>query len=156
MKKKPWSGRFRTPMAESAEIFSSSIKYDVRLYKHDIVQNIAYAGALLKAKVLSSQECNKIIKALEEILKGIEKGSLKLKPELEDIHMNIESALIDKIGDIGKKLHAGRSRNDQVATDARLMVKYETTEIIFMIKKLQAVIVNLADENLKVIMPGYT
>lgn len=156
MKKKPWSGRFRTPMAESAEIFSSSIKYDVRLYKHDIVQNIAYAGALLKAKVLNSQECNKIIKALEEILKGIEKGSLKLKPELEDIHMNIESALIDKIGDIGKKLHAGRSRNDQVATDARLMVKYETTEIIFMIKKLQAVIVNLADENLKVIMPGYT
>ncbi|OGC12137.1 argininosuccinate lyase [candidate division WOR-1 bacterium RIFOXYA12_FULL_52_29] len=156
MKKKPWSGRFRAPMAETAELFSSSINYDVRLYKHDIVQNIAYAGALLKAKVLTAQECAKIIKALEEILKGIEKGTLKLKPELEDIHMNIEAALIDKVGDIGKKLHSGRSRNDQVATDARLLVKYETTEIIFLIKKLQTVILNLADEHLKVIMPGYT
>lgn len=156
MKKKPWSGRFRDTLAKTAEDFSSSIHFDSRLYKQDIVQNIAYAEALLKAKVLTPPECKKIIKALEEILKEIERGSLKMKPELEDVHMNIESALIDKVGDIGKKLHSGRSRNDQVATDTRLFVKYETTEIILLIKKLQGVLLEQADNNEKVIMPGYT
>ena len=154
--KKPWAGRFREPLAKSAEEFSSSIHFDFRLFKQDIVQNIAYARSLFKARVLSGLECKKIIKALEEILKEFKAGKIKLKPELEDVHMNIETILIDKVGDMGKKLHSGRSRNDQVATDMRMYLKYETTEIIGLIKKLQTTIVNLAEENLKVIVPGYT
>ena len=156
MEKKPWSGRFRHAMAKTAEEFTSSIHYDVRLFKQDIVQSIAYARSLLKARVLSAEECKKIIRALEGIMKRIEDGKIKLKPELEDIHMNIEALLIEEVGDIGKKLHSGRSRNDQVATDLRMYIKYEVTEIVLLIKKLQETLLNLAESNIKVIMPGYT
>jgi len=155
-KTKPWSGRFREPLAKSAEEFTSSVHFDVRLFKQDIVQSIAYARALNKAQVLTGVECKKVVAALEEILKEFEAGKIKLKPELEDVHMNIEALLIEKIGELGKKLHAGRSRNDQVVTDLRMYAKYEATEIILMIKKLQEVLVDLAERNLKVIMPGYT
>jgi len=155
-KTKPWSGRFREPLAKLAEEFTSSVHFDVRLFKQDIVQSIAYARALNKAQVLTGVECKKIIATLEEILKEFEAGKIKLKPELEDVHMNIETLLIEKIGELGKKLHAGRSRNDQVVTDLRMYAKYEATEIILMIKKLQGVLVDLAEINLKVIMPGYT
>lgn len=154
--KKAWSGRFQHAMAKSAEAFSSSVHYDVRLYKQDIVQSIAYARSLLKARVLTTAECKKIIKALEVILKGMGAGKIKLKPELEDVHMNIEALLIEKVGDVGKKLHSGRSRNDQVVTDLRMYVKYEVTELIFLIKSLQNVLLDLAEANIKVIMPGYT
>jgi len=155
-KAKAWSGRFREPMAKSAEEFTSSTKFDVRLYKQDIVQSIAYARALFKTHVLSGIECKKIIRALEEIMKEIGSGRLKLRPELEDVHMNIETFLIEKIGEMGKKLHAGRSRNDQVATDVRMYVKYEVTEAVMLIKKLQGVVLDMAEQNIKVIMPGYT
>ncbi|MEE8637812.1 MAG: argininosuccinate lyase [Candidatus Margulisiibacteriota bacterium] len=154
--KKPWSGRFRESLAKSAEEFSSSVHYDVRLYKQDIIQSIAYARALFQVRLLTGKECKRIIKALEVILKGIGAGKIKLKPELEDLHMNIESLLIEKVGDMGKKLHSGRSRNDQVATDLRMYIKYEVTEIIFLIKKMQEALLDLAEVNLKVIMPGYT
>jgi argininosuccinate lyase len=154
--KKAWGGRFREPLAKSAEQFSSSVKYDSRLFKQDVVQSIAYARALIKAKVLSVAESKKIIKALEEIMRGIEGGRIELKSEFEDIHMNIESLLIEKIGDVGKKLHAGRSRNDQVVTDARMYAKYEVTEIVMLIKKLQSVLLDLAEKHIKVIVPGYT
>jgi argininosuccinate lyase len=154
--KKPWAGRFRQAMARTAEAFTSSIRYDVRLFKQDIVQSMAYARSLLKARVLTADECKKIVRALEGIMKRIEKGRVKLKPELEDIHMNIEALLIEEVGDIGKKLHSGRSRNDQVATDLRMYVKYEVTEIVFLIQKLQETLITLAESNIKVIMPGYT
>ena len=154
--KKPWAGRFRAPLAKSAEEFSSSVHYDVKLYKQDIVQSIAYARALFQVRVLTGVECKKIIKALEAILKGIGSGKIKLKPELEDIHMNIEALLIEKVKDVGKKLHSGRSRNDQVATDLRMYIKFEVTEVVLLVKKLQAALLDLAEANLKVIMPGYT
>ncbi|MDD5594328.1 MAG: argininosuccinate lyase [Candidatus Margulisbacteria bacterium] len=154
--KKAWGGRFREPLAKSAEEFSSSVAYDRRLFKQDIVQSIAYARTLVKAQVLSVAESKKIIKALEEIMRGIEWGRLVLKTELEDIHMNIEALLIEKIGETGKKLHAGRSRNDQVVTDVRMYVKYEVTEIVLLIKRLQSVLLDLAEKHIKVIMPGYT
>jgi argininosuccinate lyase len=154
--KKPWSGRFTKAMAKSAEQFSSSVHYDVRLYKQDIVQSIAYARSLFKVGILSGVECKKIIKALEVILKRIETGKIKLKPELEDIHMNIETLLIEEVGDMGKKLHSGRSRNDQVATDLRMYLKYEVTEVMFLIEKLQESLLDLAEANIKVVMPGYT
>lgn len=154
--KKPWAGRFREPMAKSAEEFSSSVHYDVRLYKQDIVQSIAYARTLTKAHVIAPAECAKIIKALESIMHDIGKGKIKLSAELEDVHMNIESLLIEKVGDMGKKLHSGRSRNDQVATDIRMYLKYEAVEIIQLIKKVQSSLLDIADKNINVIMPGYT
>lgn len=154
--KKAWSGRFQQAMAKSAEQFSSSVHYDVRLYKQDIVQSIAYARSLFQTRVLTGVECKKMIKALEAILKGIGAGKMKLKPELEDLHMNIESLLIEKVGDMGKKLHSGRSRNDQVSTDLRMYLKYEVTEVVFLIKKLQEALLDMAQANIKVIMPGYT
>jgi argininosuccinate lyase len=154
--KKAWSGRFQHAMAKSAEEFSSSVHYDLRLYKQDIVQSIAYARALFKARILNAKECKRIIKNLEVIMKGIEAGKVKLLPEYEDIHMNIEMLLIAKVGDMGKKLHSGRSRNDQVSTDLRMYLKYESTEIIFLINKLQNALLDLAEDNIKVILPGYT
>jgi argininosuccinate lyase len=154
--KKAWSGRFRQAMAKSAEEFSSSVHYDVRLFKQDIVQSIAYARALFQVRVLTGVECKRIIKALEAILKGIEARKIKLKPELEDLHMNVEALLIEKVGDLGKKLHSGRSRNDQVVTDLRMYLKFEVTEVVLLIKKLQSALLDLAEANIKVIMPGYT
>jgi len=153
---KPWAGRFRQPMAKSAEAFSSSIHYDVKLYKDDIVQSIAYARVLQKSQILSVIECKKIIKALESILKGIESGHIKLRSEFEDVHMNIEALLIERVGDMGKKLHSGRSRNDQVSTDLRMYLKNEIFEIIALIKKLQSTLLDTAEEHIKIIMPGYT
>jgi argininosuccinate lyase len=143
-------------MAKSAEEFSSSIGYDIRLYKQDIIQSIAYARALTKAHVVSQQECVKIIKALESIMQDIAKGRIKLSPELEDVHMNIESILIERVGDIGKKLHSGRSRNDQVATDLRMYLKYEIIDLILLLKKLQESLLDIAERDINVIMPGYT
>ena len=153
---KPWAGRFKETMAESVEKFTASIDVDKRLFKQDIVQSIAYARALTKVQVLSGAECQKIIRGLQEIMKGIQHGRIELKRELEDIHMNIETILTEKVGEMGKKLHTGRSRNDQVATDLRMYVKYEVTEIIMLIKKMQAALLDQADKNIKVIMPGYT
>lgn len=154
--KKAWGGRFRLPLAKTAEQFSSSIDYDVRLYKQDIVQSIAYAKTLLRVKIINAAECKKIIRALEEIMRRIERGNVPLKKEHEDIHMNIEALLIERIGDAGKKLHSGRSRNDQVVTDLRMYLKWEITESIIAINHLQSVLVDLAEENISVIMPGYT
>ncbi len=156
MAKKPWGGRFRLPLSKSAEKFTQSISYDRRLCKVDIVQSIAYAEALLKAKVLSQQELKKIVGGLEAILRSAEAGHADFRADLEDIHMNVETLLIERVGDVGKKLHTGRSRNDQVATDLRMYVKWETTETIILIKHLIEVILELAENNIKAIMPGYT
>jgi len=154
--KKPWSGRFREPLAKSAEQFTNSVHFDARLYKQDIVQSIAYAKALFKVQILSGTECKKIIRGLEEILRGMASGKIKLNPEFEDVHMNVEAILINKVGEMGKKLHTGRSRNDQVATDLRMYLKWEISETRILIKKLQEVILQLAEDHLAVIMPGYT
>ncbi|HTY13702.1 MAG TPA: argininosuccinate lyase [Candidatus Omnitrophota bacterium] len=156
MAKKPWGGRFRAPLSKSAEKFTQSISYDRRLYKVDIVQSIAYAEALQKAKVLTHAECAKIVKGLEAILKSAETGRVNFRPDLEDIHMNVETLLIEKIGEVGKKLHTGRSRNDQVATDLRMYLKWETTETLVLIRRLSETVLDLAEKNIKVIMPGYT
>jgi argininosuccinate lyase len=156
MAKKLWSGRFKAGMSKSAEKFTSSIDFDKRLYREDVAGSIAWANALKRAKVITAAEANKIIKGLSGISAGIEKGSIKLKEELEDIHMNIESLLIKKIGETGKKLHTGRSRNDQVATDLRLYLKKEISEILKDISSLQKRLISMAEENISVIMPGYT
>jgi len=154
--KKAWAGRFSQALAKSAEEFTSSVHYDVRLYRQDIIQSIAYAKALLKTGVVNTKECKKIVKALGTILKGIEAGRIKLQSEFEDVHMNIETLLIEKVGDVGKKLHSGRSRNDQVSTDLRMYLKEAAGAIMTLIKKFQLTLLNIAEANIKVIMPGYT
>jgi len=156
MAKKLWSGRFKEGMSKSVEKFTSSIDFDKRLFKEDVTGSIAWANALKRAKVITSAEAGKIIKGLKAISAGIEKGSIKLKKELEDIHMNIESLLINKIGDAGKKLHTGRSRNDQVATDLRLYLKKEIGGILTAISALEKTLIKIAEDNISVIMPGYT
>jgi argininosuccinate lyase len=154
--KKPWSGRFKGALSRSAEKFTSSIDYDQRLYKQDIVQSIAYAKVLQRSGVLNPQECKKTIRGLEEILRAVESGKIKFSLEYEDVHMNIEHLLIQRIGEVGKKLHTGRSRNDQVSTDLRMYLKWEITQTRSLIRHLQATLIELAEDNLSVLMPGYT
>ncbi|MFA4905082.1 MAG: argininosuccinate lyase [Candidatus Margulisiibacteriota bacterium] len=153
---KLWGGRFRQQLAKSAEAFTASIGYDSRLYPQDIMQSITYAKTLKKAGILAEAETKKIIRGLEEIKRGLDSGRLHFRSEFEDVHMNIEAWLIEKVGEVGKKLHTGRSRNDQVATDLRMYLKWEITETIVLVTRLQAALIDQAEQNISVIMPGYT
>ena len=154
--KKPWSGRFSEKTSSVVESFTESISFDYRLWKYDIEGSIAHAKMLGKHSIISREDSEKIIKGLEEIAKEIEKGKFRFRKKLEDIHMNIEAALIEKTGDAGRKLHTARSRNDQVALDLRLYLRSETKEILSLIKKFQKILLHIAIKYLHVVMPGYT
>ncbi|MFC1560279.1 argininosuccinate lyase, partial [Candidatus Margulisiibacteriota bacterium] len=156
MTKKAWSGRFSKDVHKAAEKFSASIDVDQCLYEQDIQVNVAYAKALKDAKVLSASETTKIIKALNSILLELKTGKAKLYEQLEDVHMNIEALLIKKVGDIGKKLHAGRSRNDLVSTDLRLFLKKQVDVLSLLITSLQKMLIAIAEQNKDLIIPGYT
>jgi len=153
---KAWEGRFREKTEELVEEFTSSISFDRRLWNHDIRGSIAYCRALMKAGVISEEEGTRIIKALKEIEEEIEKGEMEFSPRWEDIHMHIERRLMEKVGEIGGKLHTGRSRNDQVSVDIRLFLKEEMEEIGGLLRGLMASLLRKAEENLGAIMPGYT
>lgn len=153
---KLWSGRFTKETDKGVEAFTSSIEFDKRLYKHDIAGSIAHAKMLAKTGIILQEEGEQIITGLEEIQKEIEDGIFEFKPELEDIHMHIEQALTKKIGKSGEKLHTARSRNDQVALDTRLYLREELNNIIELIKNLQQIIIQQAEDNIEIIMPGYT
>ena len=126
---KLWGGRFTEPTDAFFQRFTASVIFDQRLYQYDIDGSIAHAKMLTKVKVLTEDELTQIVNGLEIIRTEIESGEFKWSVELEDVHMNIESALTNKIGEVGKKLHTGRSRNDQVATDMRLFVRDEIDQI---------------------------
>src|SRR5436853_7647878 len=149
-------GRFRKPLAPSAVRFSESVSFDHRLYRHDIAGSIAHAAALAQANIISDAERKKIEAGLREIQKEIESGRFKWNESLEDVHMNIESALTKRIGEAGAKLHTARSRNDQVALDLRLYVKEQIEQTSMSLKKLQTAFLDLAQEHVDLIMPGYT
>ena len=151
-----WNGRFKELLDKNALEFSSSIEVDKRLYMADILGSIAYAKAISKAGIINNEEENKIIEALKQILNDIENNEIKFKIEMEDIHMAVESILIEKIGETGKKLHTGRSRNDQVSTDMRLYCREEVIEMLESIFKMQSAIKELAENNMDIIMPGRT
>lgn len=153
---KLWSGRFTKETDKAVEAFTSSIEFDKRLYKHDIAGSIAHAKMLAKTGIILPEEEEQIITGLEEIQKEIEDRIFEFKPELEDIHMHIEQALTKKIGESGEKIHTARSRNDQVALDTRLYLREEINNIIELIKNLQQIIIQQAEDNIDVIMPGYT
>ena len=149
-------GRFSGPASELAQQFSESVSFDWRLFAHDIAGSIAHAAALAEAGVLSSEEREKIEGGLREIQQEIESGKFQWDQSLEDVHMNIEAALTKRIGAVGAKLHTARSRNDQVALDLRLYVKTEIEEILKRLHAVQIALLNLAEQNADIIMPGYT
>ncbi|HDQ04867.1 MAG TPA: argininosuccinate lyase [Deltaproteobacteria bacterium] len=154
--KKLWSGRFQKPTDEIVERFTASVHYDRRLYAYDIDGSIAHAQMLAAEKIISGAEAARIIKALKKIRQDIEKGKLSFSVADEDIHMAIEKEIVRSIGETGGKLHAGRSRNDQVVLDVRLFLRAETRQIDLLISRLQASLVRLAKKHIKTIMPGYT
>lgn len=153
---KPWSGRFTEATNELVEEFTASIPYDWRLYPYDIAGSMVHATMLGKQGIITKAESRRIIRGLEAILKEIVSGAFEFAVELEDIHMNIESRLIEKIGPVGGKLHTARSRNDQVALDIRMYLRDEITEIHELLTSLQKIIVDLADKHCDVVLPGYT
>ncbi len=153
---KPWGGRFNEPTDAFVEQFTASVNFDQRLYHHDIQGSIAHATMLAKVGVLTDAEKEQIITGLEEVRSEIEAGEFKWSVTLEDVHMNIEARLTDKIGITGKKLHTGRSRNDQVATDIRLYLRDEIDVIAEEITRLQEGMATLAKREANTIMPGFT
>jgi argininosuccinate lyase len=151
-----WGGRFSEPTDEFVARFTASVNFDQRMYKQDIQGSIAHAKMLCHVKVLTESETESIIKGLGEIQVNIEKGHFQWSDDLEDVHMNIEAALTKKIGITGKKLHTGRSRNDQVATDIRLYLREELTHIERELSRLQSGLIDLAKKYADTIMPGFT
>ncbi len=153
---KLWSGRFSRRTDALVETFTSSVSFDQRLWRHDIEGSIAHATMLAAVGVLTAQERDDIIKGLGQIREDIEAGRFEWSVALEDVHMNIEAALTARIGDAGKKLHTGRSRNDQVATDMRLYLREELDRIGEHLIALQGAIVSVAEREAETIMPGFT
>ena len=153
---KMWAGRFQSEEKKEVNDFNSSISFDSKMYKEDILGSIAHATMLGAKGIIPLEDSHLIIDTLGEILNDIEEGKLEFDSEAEDIHMFVEAELTKRIGDVGKRLHTSRSRNDQVALDIRLYLRNKTNELIAKIKELLKVIVKLAENNKKTIMPGYT
>ncbi len=153
---KLWGGRFSKNTASLVDAFNASIEFDQKLYRQDIQGSIAHAKMLGKQGIISSSEAELIIENLKAIRREIETGKIEFKIELEDIHMNIEKILTDRIGDTGKKLHTARSRNDQVAVGIRLYVKESIIEINELLEALLKTFVSISEENIDTVLPGYT
>jgi argininosuccinate lyase len=153
---KPWSGRFNQPTDAFVEAFTASVGFDHRLSGYDIQGSIAHARMLAEAGILSAEERDAIIQGLEAIRDRIERGEFTWSVALEDVHMNIEAALTADIGDTGKKLHTGRSRNDQVATDVRLYLRDEIHYVRTEILRLERGLLDIAEREADTVMPGFT
>jgi argininosuccinate lyase len=153
---KTWSGRFNEPVAELVKRYTASVGFDQRLAEFDIQGSLAHARMLGAQGIISATDVQAIELGLDEILQEIRSGSFEWLLDLEDVHLNIEKRLTDKIGDAGKRLHTGRSRNDQVATDVRLWLRATTDDVIAGVRKLQLSIVDLAEEHADTAMPGFT
>ncbi|MDP2930979.1 MAG: argininosuccinate lyase [Chloroflexota bacterium] len=149
-------GRFSKAADKLAARYTASIPFDWCLYPFDIAGSVAHAKMLAKQGIISSQEADIITQGLSAIKEEIEQGKFQFKPELEDIHMNIEARLIESVGEVGGKLHTARSRNDQVALDMRLFTKEAISQTLLRVKGLQRALVGLAEANKTVVMPGYT
>lgn len=153
---KLWGGRFAKETDQLTDHFNSSISFDQRLYKQDIIGSIAHVAMLGAQNIISMAESDAIINGLNSLLEDIEKGDITFNEKMEDIHMNIEALLISRIGDVAKKMHTGRSRNDQVALDVRLYTRDEIITLKVMLKELMQTVIALAKEHTNTIMPGYT
>ena len=153
---KLWGGRFSKSTDTLVDDFNSSIRFDKRMYKQDIKGSVAHATMLGRQNIIPKEDSDKIVAELKNILKDIEDGKVEFEIDAEDIHMNIEKILIERIGDAGKRLHTGRSRNDQVALDIRMYLMDETADIEEMLIHTLNVLVDLASDHTETIMPGYT
>ena len=149
-------GRFRKAEDKLVTKYTASIPFDWRLYPYDITGSIAHAKMLAKQGIISDKEAETITKGLASVREEIERGEFQFKPELEDIHMNIESRLLEKVGEVGGKLHTARSRNDQVALDLRLFAKEAISDTLVRLREFQRAVISLAEANKDVIIPGYT
>ncbi len=156
MTQKLWGGRFTQPTDKFVEEFTASIEFDQRLYRYDIQGSKAYAEMLGRQGIIAVEEADQIITGLNGILQDIDAGQFEFSVALEDIHMNIEARLIERIGAVGGKLHTGRSRNDQVAVDIRLYLRDEIDTSLDYLQKLESSLIQQAEENLDIIMPGFT
>lgn len=154
--KKLWSGRFSVPTDQFVEAFTASVTFDQRLAPYDIQGSIAHARMLARQKILTQTECDDIVAGLEAIATQIQQGTLAWSVAHEDVHMNIEAALTEAIGETGKKLHTGRSRNDQVATDIRLWLRDEIHAICTALNQVQSAILDIAEREAETILPGFT
>lgn len=155
-KSKAWSGRFNEPVAELVKRYTASVDFDQRLAEVDIQGSLAHAHMLGAQNIISADDVRAIETGLNEILQEIRNGEFTWLLDLEDVHLNIEKRLTDKIGDAGKRLHTGRSRNDQVATDVRLWLRSVTDDVIIGIRQLQRAVLDLAETHFDTVMPGFT
>ncbi len=153
---KLWGGRFEGATDSLVETLGESVSFDARLATWDIQGSLAHAQMLGKCGIISEEDADKICVGLASVLEDIASGLLKWNPALEDVHTNIEAALVEKIGDAGKRLHTGRSRNDQIATDIRLWMRDQIDTILLLLGHLQLVLIECSEEHLDVILPGYT
>jgi len=155
-KSKAWSGRFNEPVAELVKRYTASVEFDQRLAEFDIQGSLAHARMLGTQGIIAASDVAAIEKGLGEILEEIRAGQFEWLLDLEDVHLNIEKRLTDKVGDAGKRLHTGRSRNDQVATDVRLWLRSVVDDVLAGIRKLQLSLVDLAEAHADTVMPGFT
>lgn len=153
---KMWAGRTAGATDKLADDFNSSIRFDQRMYREDIEGSMAHAAMLGAKGIIAQSEADALIEGLGGILADIESGSLEINPDSEDIHMFVEQVLTERLGDVGKKLHTARSRNDQVALDIRMNLRRETETIIALIRDVASALLSVAKDNKTTIMPGYT
>ncbi|MDD7429423.1 MAG: argininosuccinate lyase, partial [Oscillospiraceae bacterium] len=156
MAKMMWAGRFSSEADPKVNDFNSSISFDARMYRQDIRGSMAHARMLGDCGIIEKSESEKIIEGLRGILADLDSGALGFDPNSEDIHMFVEQVLTDRLGDTGKRLHTARSRNDQVALDIRMYLRDECDEISKLVFELTETIINMAEEHLYTVMPGYT
>jgi argininosuccinate lyase len=153
---KMWAGRFAKSLDSKADDFNSSIRFDCKMYKQDIIGSIAHAEMLAKQNIITVEDCQAIIDGLSSILADIDSGALAFDMSCEDIHMFVEAELTKRIGDAGKRLHTARSRNDQVALDIRMYLRDNSEEVISLLNELIDAILFKAEEGKAAIVPGYT
>ena len=153
---KMWAGRTDGMTEKIADDFNSSIHFDSRMYRQDITGSMAHAAMLANQGIITPDDADRLIAGLEAILADIDSGALAIDMECEDIHMFVEQVLTQRLGDVGKKLHTARSRNDQVALDVRMYLREELDEIVELVKALIRAVTDKAGEYCDAIMPGYT
>src|SRR6516162_5511680 len=156
MSQKTWGGRFRGDTDNRVEAFTESISFDRRLYRQDVTASKAHARMLAEVGLLTRDEAEQIAAALDQIAAEIERGAFAFSIELEDIHTHIERALIERLGDVGRKLHTGRSRNDQVVTDVKLWVREAIDRLDARLLELQIALLTAAERDRDLVLPGYT
>ncbi|MCX5769980.1 MAG: lyase family protein, partial [Candidatus Hydrogenedentes bacterium] len=153
---KLWGGRFESKPDQLMVALGQSVSFDSRLAPWDIRASIAHARMLGAQNIIPPEDANRIIAGLKAIASEIDAGSFSWDPDLEDVHTNIEAALTSKIGEPGKRLHTGRSRNDQIATDVRLWARDQVDAILSLLRDVQAAFIHIAEQNIDALMPGFT